>query len=142
MAGEVDDPQCVAGDAQSHCLVELLLGADFAFVEGRDLDSRHAAAETQLALAVEVLDGFRHPVVAAGHVMQRQVDPDGHAALVGTRAGHGAQVTGLAAEVARCRRVLIVAVGGAALRRRVVHGFERAALQVCRQIRIIGYECP
>ena len=142
MARVVDDPYAAAVTryCQRCCEFKLLLRTQRAVQHRIDMGGGHAAAEAKLALAVEEGDCFRHPVVAAGHVVQRQIVPDWHTAFIGARPGDRAKVAGLAAVVTRRRRIFVVAVGGAALRRRVVHCFERAALQVSRQRRIVRHQ--
>ncbi len=75
-----------------------------------------------------MIDDGRHPVIAAGHVVQGQVAARRYALLVGALAGDRPHVAGLAAEITRRRRVLVVgAIRWAALRGRFIHRLQRAA---------------
>ena len=143
MTGVIDNlhATAVVGDRQRRRQLQLFFGAQCAVVQRGAVGRRDAAAETQLTEAVQVLNRRRHPVVAASHVVQRQVGAYRHAALVGALAGDRPHVAGLAAVIARGIRVLVVGTDRAVLCGRVVDRLERASLQVLRQARIGRYLC-
>ena len=131
VTGQVRDLQRVPGDAQRGGEVQLLLGAQLAGGERVELHRVEPAAEAQLAFGVLVDDRVGSPVVAAGHVVQRQVPAQRNAVLVRAVTADCPHVAGLAGEIA-VGAVLVVSAGG------IESGLDRAGLEIRGKLPVRG----